>query len=498
MRFCQWVIVLGCLASSSRAQTVDVEALTPCRVSGIAHAVQCGVVHRPLNGSDARSARIDVHYVVVPALARRKLADPVFFLAGGPGQSAISLAPQVAALFSRLSNRRDLVFVDQRGTGKSAPLQCADSKHQALADQATQAQQVAQLVACKADLLKLPYIRSENDLAHFTTPLAMQDLDAVRQQLGVERINLVGVSYGTRAALDYLRQFPAHVRRTVLDAVAPPDMALPASFSTDGQAALQALLTACDAEAACTQAHPQLRRQWAELLQSLPRSVSSTHPLTGQVERFSLTREMLLGTVRGALYNPAVAAALPAAISATAQNRFDGLLGLGAMLKGKRGAQIAMGMHFSVVCAEDLPRLSTNTDAPGADFGTSGADLYKNACAHWPRDVVPASFYAVLPTRAPTLLFSGALDPATPPRHGVRMAQALGPAAQHVVVPGAGHGVMSVGCAPDVIYHFIHDDDTQVPPAAVLKTACLNNVPRPGAFQPIQPASGSQSKENAS
>jgi hypothetical protein len=105
MGFCRWVVVLGCLASSSRAQTVDVEALTPCRVPGIAHAVQCGVVHRPLNVADARSARIDVHYVVVPALARRKLADPVFFLAGGPGQSAISLAPQVAALFNRLSNR---------------------------------------------------------------------------------------------------------------------------------------------------------------------------------------------------------------------------------------------------------------------------------------------------------------------------------------------------------------------------------------------------------
>ena len=99
--------------------------LQPCRVTGIKTGVQCGVLVRPLDPARPDGVQIDIHYVVVPALARRKLADPVFLLAGGPGQSAIALAPLVAQQMSRLGNRRDLVLIDQRGTGRSAPLMCA-------------------------------------------------------------------------------------------------------------------------------------------------------------------------------------------------------------------------------------------------------------------------------------------------------------------------------------------------------------------------------------
>ena len=172
-------------------------------------------------------------------MARRKFPDPVFLLAGGPGQSAIAVAASTMALFSRLNNRRDIVFVDQRGTGGSAPLVCPDAEHESLAEQADPDRQYRLAVECKAQLLKLPYIKSESDLGLFTTSIAVQDLDAVRRELGAERIDLVGASYGTRVALEYQRQFPKAVRRSVIDGVAPPDMALPASFSLDNQAALR-------------------------------------------------------------------------------------------------------------------------------------------------------------------------------------------------------------------------------------------------------------------
>src|SRR5690606_32997154 len=137
----------------------------------------------------------------------------------------------------------------------------------------------------------------------------------VRAALGAGRINLVGASYGTRAALDYQRQFPARVRRSVLDGVAPPDMALPGSFSTDAQAALDAWFAACHSDAACAARHPRLREDWQVLLASLPRGVTLRHPLGGREERLQLTRELLLGAVRAALYTPAHAAALPPAIA---------------------------------------------------------------------------------------------------------------------------------------------------------------------------------------
>ena len=459
------------------------QGLSECRVAGIRNGVQCGVVRRALDPARPDGPMIDIHYVVAPAMARRKLPDPVFVLAGGPGQSATQIAPTMLALLGRLNNRRDIVFVDQRGTGRSAPLECEDPQREALADQAEPDRQFKLLMQCKSALLKLPYIRKESDLGFFTTTLAMQDLDAVRRQLGADRVDLVGASYGTRAGLEYLRAFPDAVRRAVLDGVAPPDMALPASFSTDGQAAFDALLAACEAEPACRRDHPTLRADWAKLLQSVPKQVTAAHPLTGRAETFALTREMLLAAVRGPLYGPALAAALPAAISDAAQGRYEGIVGLGAILSSRKGLKLAMGMHFSVVCAEDVPRLADSTDRPGADFGSEFAAMYRRMCGAWPRGEVPAAFYSVGPSRAPVLLLSGGIDPATPPRHGERIARALGPAAQHVIVPNAGHGVMQLGCMRDVVYRFIDAADDKE--ATAIDASCVKSIPRPPAFEPI-------------
>lgn len=452
----------------------------PCRVPGIRHQVQCGHVQRPLDPTRPDGVKIAVHYVVVPALARRKLPDPVFLLAGGPGQSATALAGSVLPLFARLNNRRDLVFVDQRGTGRSAPLECEDPRQQTVAEQADPERQLALLRQCREQLQKLPH----GDLRFFTTPIAMQDLDAVRRELGAERINLVGASYGTRAGLDYLRQFPQAVRRAVLDGVAPPDMALPASFSADGQAAFDAMLGACEADAACTRLAPGLRGEWAAWLQRLPQRVTVLHPLSGQPETFTLTREMVLQAVRGALYSPVLAQALPVAIHEATQGRVQAVLTLGSGVSVRKGMAVAAGMHFSVVCAEDVPRLAQSTDTPGADFGDQGARLYRRACADWPRGDLPAAFYTLPASPAPVMLLSGGLDPATPPRHGARVAQALGPKARHVVVPNAGHGVMGLGCMPDVMQRFFDADEAV---ALAVDVRCVQSIPRPPVFQPLKP-----------
>jgi pimeloyl-ACP methyl ester carboxylesterase len=268
----------------------------------------------------------------------------------------------------------------------------------------------------------------------------------------------------------------------VIDGVAPPDMVLPAASSIDAQAALDALLAACEAEAACSTRHPALRDNWRALLASLPREVVLVHPVTRAEERLTLTREMLVNLVRAPLYVPALASALPLALSEAAQGRFTALFGLaGAMAGGGRG--LAQGMHFSVVCAEDAPRLATARDGSAADFGDSLAELYRSTCAHWPRGAVPQAFYSVPPAVAATLLLSGGIDPATPPRHGERVAQALGAKARHVVVPNAGHGVMGIACLRDVVFRFV-DADTDAD-ALQVDTGCASGVPRPPAFTPL-------------
>jgi pimeloyl-ACP methyl ester carboxylesterase len=480
-RACIVSIATAAACLNTVAATVDAD----CRIAGLPHEARCGKLQRPLDPQQPGGPRIDIHYVVVPAVARAKQSEPVFLLAGGPGQSALDVAPEVMPLFSRLNRRRDIVFVDQRGTGRSAPLRCEDEQTLSLAEQSDIERAIARLDRCRAALQTLPH----GDLRFFTTSIAMADLDAVRERLGASRIDMVGFSYGTRAALEYLRQSPRRVRRLVLDGVAPPDMALPASMSMDAQAALDAAFTACEKEPACAQRHPALRTEWAALLERLPQPVTVDHPATGKPETFSLSRHMLLQATRQALYVPAWSSALPPALHDAARGRFAPLLGLASIQAGRRDETPAMGMHFSVVCAEDVPLIAgPRGDTPGAAFGSDFARLYERVCASWPRGDVPPAFRRITPSAAPVLLLSGGLDPVTPPRHGDRVADALGAKARHVVVPNAGHNVLGIACMADVLHRFIADEDDAK--ALAVDAGCAQRVPRPGVFVPPEPEAG--------
>ena len=467
-------------------------ALQPCRLHRLPHTAWCGTLRRALDPARPQGAQIDLHYAVLPALARHKAADPVFFFAGGPGQSAIDLAGALAGRYARLGQRRDLVFVDLRGTGRSAPLRCADDDEravlQALAERVDEGLRRQRLQACRLALQALPY----GDLRFFTTSLAVSDVDAVRQALGVARLNAIGGSYGTRAVLELMRLFPATVRRAVLDGVAPPDMRLPDAAARDNQAALDALWAACSAEPACARRHPAPQAQAEALLQSLPQPVLLPHPLSGRPEALRLQREMLLGMLRAPLYAPALAAGLPAALAEASAGRWAPLAALSSAVGGVGGG-LASGLHFSVVCAEDL-----GPNAPPADsadvaaaldprnvFGASFAGLYRQVCADWPRGQVAPAFYSMPPATAPVWLLSGGLDPVTPPRHGRRAALALGARAHHSVVANAGHGVTGLGCVRDAVARFISsEDDSAALGIAANGADCAADVPRPLTFVP--------------
>ena len=479
----RWALVVWStllVAAVAPARAADA-APTPCRVAGLKHEVRCGQLTRPLDPAQPSGATIELHYLVVPATARHKRPDPVFFFAGGPGQGAMDLAGGVQPLLARLNNRRDLVFIDQRGTGRSAPLDCGPEDALPLAARLDMEGGIRRLADCRGRLQTLPH----GDLRHYTTAVAMADVDAVRAALGAPQVNLVGGSYGTRAALEYLRQFPGRVRRVVIDGVAPPDMVLPASLATDTQAALEALFRDCAAEPACATRHPRLAERWAALLAGLPRRVGVIDPATGRPTELVFTREMAASALRGPLYAPSVAAALPLAIGEALDGRFTPLVGLAGALDraGPRG-RIALGMHFSVICAEDFPRLDAAA-LPG-EFGEAVAAPYRRLCPDWPRGAVPPAFYTLPTSPAPVLAFSGGLDPVTPPRHGARVVAALGPRARHVVVPQAGHGVMALGCASDVVQRFI-DVEAEAEALAV-DAGCLMGIPRPPAFAPPEAA----------
>lgn len=466
----------GALASAAPA------GLQPCHLRGVEHPALCGSVQRPLDPAAPGGRSIDVHFAVLPAVSRNKKPDPVMFFAGGPGQSAIDLAGSVGRLLGRFSNRRDIVLIDQRGTGRSAALRCDgdDAADRPLRETADSQAQLQALVRCRQALQALP----QGDLRQYTTSVAMQDAEAVRRVLGLGPVNLVGVSYGTRAALEYLRQHPQAVRRVVLDGVAPPDMVLPSSMGVDAQAAFDALLAWCDADSACRRDHPRLRDQWRQLLAQLPRDVTVPHPLTGREETVRMTADMLGSLLRAPLYSPVLASGLPLAIEQASNGRWTALVGLAAALSGGPGSGLAQGMHLSVICAEDMPLLDRT--GPAGEFGASTADLYRRACADWPRGDVSAAFYRLPAAPVPVLLLSGEIDPVTPPRHAQRAAQALGSRARHVLLSQSGHGVMALACVRDLVFRFVDAADDAAALAA--DNRCPPTLPRPPAF--VAPGSG--------
>lgn len=470
-----WVAAIAlCLA----AGLASASPLEPCRLTGIDREVQCGRVSVAEDPDRPAGRQIEVHYAVVPALARVRALEPVFVFAGGPGQSARGVAGQLQPLFARLNARRDIVYVDQRGTGASAPLACPRAEPTASLAEALDARRAAERVRdC------LGRLAAGRDLRQYATWIAVRDIDAVRAEMGYARINLWGASYGTRAALEYLRQFPDRVRSVVLDGVAPADMALPASFAVDAQASLDALLKACDGDPDCRARYPAPGAAIGRLFARLDAggvAAAVPHPLTGRVEDVRLDRATFGSALRVPLYSPPLAVLLPYAIAEAAGGNLAPLLTVAASMTAGVADNFAEGMHFAVICAEDMPRVDAAARAAAAAtrFGDGFLRIYDEACAATPRREVPPEFYRLPLADVPVLLLSGGADPATPPRHAERVAQAL-PRATHVVAQNLAHGVSMHGCAPELIAAFVRRAD-----ATGLDFDCLRKLPAATFFRP--------------
>jgi pimeloyl-ACP methyl ester carboxylesterase len=464
------VAALVAAAACGRADTPALTRLQPCKAeSGLTDAL-CGTLEVFENREARAGRRIPLNIVVLPALGRNVQPDPLFFLAGGPGQGAARMARQVREGFRRVLRARDVVLVDQRGTGRSNPLECRPASHTLAELLESDEASLARLRACLEGY--------DADVRLYVTPIAMDDLDDVRGYLGYDRINLYGGSYGTRAALVYLRRHGGRVRSVVLDGVAPPDMRLPLYTARDAQRALDALLAACEADPPCRAAHAGLAARVKALVARLerrPPRVRAVHPRTGIVEEVRIEARVVAGIVFAALYSPLTASLLPALLDRAEDDDFQGLLALA--FAGEAGADnMSVGMQLSVLCSEDAIRVTEadlTRETAGSVFGPHLLRGQLKACEIWPKGHVGEDYYDPVVSDVPALVLSGDADPVTPPVWGEHVVRHL-KRARHVALPATGHGVAATPCGARLVAEFLERGS-----ADDLDVSCARSVARP-------------------
>jgi len=428
-------------------------------------AAECGWLEVAENPADPNGRHIKLRVARVPAQERSVEPDPLVFLAGGPGQAASEAWLIVAPAFTKLNKNRDILLIDQRGTGQSNPLRCPQSE---LAESlATDWDQMADTTRQCLDALVA-------DPRFYTTTIAMQDYDLVRAALGYEKLNLLGVSYGTRAAQVYLRLFPERVRTLVLDGVAPQTLALGTEHAEKLDLALERILASCAADTTCNQAYPELAESLDFLvrqLESAPEEITVDNPLTGQPLTFVFDREAFASAIRFLTYSAETQAMLPLLIhEAAAQNNYKRIASQLLITASGLSESIAQGMEMSVVCAEDFPLFPAPAPNSGRLLGDSMTRAAAIQCAIWPRGDVPADFHEPVVSATPALLLSGELDPVTPPEYAEQVRAGFSNSL-HLVAQGQGHGISSRGCVGQVVTDFI-----VAASLAGLDTKCLTQL----------------------
>ena len=429
----------------------------PCRMGQSRAAAICGTL-TVFEDRAAKSGRtIDIHFVIVQAKeqgARRAIA----FNPGGPGASAIADASDFADAAGAMGTLRatyDLLFVDNRGTGTSAPQTCdlAPAGHPEL---------------YYRDLWPETLVRSCHDrlaaqanLSLYSTSEAADDLDDVRAALGYPKLVLFGGSYGTRFYLDYARRHPERVESIVLEGVAPPHFyIIPLPMALGAQTAIENLAQACRRDATCFGHFPHFRERFVAVAQRFdagPVTLTVQNPVTHRPQAVQLTKVVFAETIRHAMYFPPAAAYIPVTIERAYRGDYKPLGEMVGSMAALFSNIVADGLNLSVTCAEDLPFI-TEADIARSSAGTFEGDArvraQQRACKLWNVEPVPSSFVEPVRSDAPILMISGTDDPATPPQYA-REALPFLPHARMMLVPGASHGSDFPPCVDATIVAFV-------------------------------------------
>ncbi len=421
---------------------------SPCPAGGFGPGAECRVLMVAENPELPQGRKIPIRYALLKATGSAPRPEAVFLFSGGPGAASTEMVGFANGPLAPIREIRDIVLVDQRGTGGSNPLMCpaALKQHPELAFGTLFPP--AAIAECRAKLAVIA------DLTRYTTDYAIGDIDQVRQALGYHQVILQGGSYGTRIAQTYARRYPDRIKAMVLDGVVPFDFSLPLSYAATLQESITRLIARHDSL-------PQLERQWNALVAKFsqqPVEVTFT-PRDGEPVKVSMTLGDFGYAVRGVLYRRDLSQQLPTRITeAASSGNLDWFAGRYYSRAADFEEDFADGLHLAAVCSEEVVWIKDADVGPataGSFIGTYLIDQYREACRGWPRARVDSTFHRPLTAPIPTLLVSGLFDPVTPPRIAERVARHL-PVARHIV-DSAGHHGSSFGCARPAVMHVFRE-----------------------------------------
>ena len=458
--------------------------LEPCNGSVLTKDAACAKYEVFEDRAAKTGRKIALNILVLPALSSKPVPDPVFILAGGPGQAAVSLVKAIGDYLVRLRRERDLVFIDQRGTGESNLLNCARPGNKdemaGIFMQASSANSLDSLRECRAQLEK------NANLTLYTTSIAMDDLDEVRAALGYEKINLHGGSYGTFAALVYIRQHGDRVRSAILEGVSPVEAKIYLPFAKGVEHSLERLFSDCAADKECNAAFPNLRVDLKELnarLEKKPATFESTNPINGKRETISLSRDIFAEQIRTLLYVPIYWRWLPVLIHEANKENLGPFASIAYLNIRGLSDQLATGMSFSVLCAEDVPFITEDEikqSTAGTFYGDYRIRTTQKVCEQWPKGKVAQSFNEPVKSNLPVLMISGDLDPVAPPTAAAGALRFL-PNGRQITIPNTGH-YFRFECVDNLSEEFLKKAS-----AKGLNDSCVKEIDKPPFVTKLPP-----------
>ena len=429
-----------------------------CYTPGVARQAKCYRLEMPLFADNRKGGSIALGGVISPSQAPDAKTDPLIILVGGPGQGASDMTGPLLPLFNKIRNKRDIIFFDIRGTGRSSPLACDSLKTLSPLTHISIEEVQAQMQACAKSKAK--------EITSFTSMAAVADLEALRIALNAKKINLWGASYGTRLAQLYMRSHAHRVRTAVLDGVVPFKPSYIKTQAAHATASLNRLVDDCRQSPDCATAFPSFDP--IALLDRIGDSqdISYRHPVTGAITKTRTSRAVVAQTVFSNLYKVQSRAFIPWMLTQAVEHNQWGPMATLALDTGEYLdlKSLYSGAYFSIVCSGEYRRNAreidfTDTSSPDYAFfkGLPGKQL-NSICTHWPvserPETLPPTDSAT--SEIPVLLISGALDPITPPGMTNTVENEF-PNNRHIVIANGGHINSDRSCVSETISTFVND-----------------------------------------